>query len=92
MSEPHSPASRFDRRASSYQDSPLQQFLFVPVQQTTLRLARQLQPQARRILDVGCGSGQLLRHARPCYPTAQLYGVDLAGQMLEPPPRSPPPT
>ena len=82
MSEPDSPASRFDRRASSYQDSPLQQFLFVPVQQTALRLARQLQPQARRILDVGCGTGQLLRHARPCYPTAQLVGVDLAGQMV----------
>ena len=82
MSEPDSPASRFDRLASSYQDSPLQQFLFVPVQQTALRLARQLQPRARRILDVGCGTGQLLRHARPCYPTAQLVGVDLAGQMV----------
>jgi SAM-dependent methyltransferase len=82
MSEPHSPASRFDRRASSYQDSPLQQFLFVPVQQTALRLARQLQPQVRRVLDVGCGTGQLMRRARPCYPTAQLIGVDLAGQMV----------
>jgi ubiquinone/menaquinone biosynthesis C-methylase UbiE len=60
----------------------LQQFLFVPVQQTTLRLARQLLPQARRVLDVGCGTGQLLRHTRPCYPTAELVGVDLAGQMV----------
>jgi predicted TPR repeat methyltransferase len=92
VSKSDSPASRFDRRASSYEDSVLQQFLFVPVQQTALRLARQLQPQAGPILDVGCGTGQLLRHARPCYPTAQLDGRDLAGQMLEPPPRSPPPT
>ncbi|HEV2930831.1 MAG TPA: hypothetical protein VGW74_19280 [Propionibacteriaceae bacterium] len=38
--------SRFDRRASSYEDSTLQQFLFVPVQQTALRLALQLLPQA----------------------------------------------
>jgi ubiquinone/menaquinone biosynthesis C-methylase UbiE len=74
--------SRFDRRASSYEDSPLQQFLFVPVQQTALRLALQLLPQARRVLDVGCGTGRLLRHARPCYPTAQLVGVDLAGRMV----------
>jgi ubiquinone/menaquinone biosynthesis C-methylase UbiE len=82
VSKSDSPASRFDRRASSYEDSVLQQFLFVPVQQTALRLARQLQPQAGPILDVGCGTGQLLRHARPCYPTAQLVGVDLAGQMV----------
>ena len=82
MSKPDSPASRFDRRASSYEDSLLQQFLFVPVQQATLRLARQLLPQARRVLDVGCGTGQLLRHTRPYYPTAELVGVDLAGQMV----------
>jgi ubiquinone/menaquinone biosynthesis C-methylase UbiE len=74
--------SRFDRRASSYEDSTLQQFLFIPVQQTALRLALQLLPQARRVLDVGCGTGQLLRRARPCYPTAQLVGIDLAGRMV----------
>jgi ubiquinone/menaquinone biosynthesis C-methylase UbiE len=77
-----STASRFDRRASSYEDSTLQQYLFVPVQQTALRLALQLLPQARRVLDVGCGTGQLLRRARPCYPNAELAGVDLAGQMV----------
>jgi SAM-dependent methyltransferase len=82
VSGPDWAGSRFDRRASSYEDSPLQQFLFVPVQQTALRLALQLQPQARRVLDVGCGTGQLLRHTRPCYPTAELVGVDLAGQMV----------
>jgi ubiquinone/menaquinone biosynthesis C-methylase UbiE len=74
--------SRFDRRASSYQDSALQQFLFGPVQETALQLALELVPQARRILDVGCGTGQLLRRARPCYPTAGLVGVDPAGQMI----------
>jgi ubiquinone/menaquinone biosynthesis C-methylase UbiE len=82
VSGPDCAGSRFDRRAGSYEDSPLQQFLFVPVQQTALRLALQLQPQARRVLDVGCGTGQLLRHTRPCYPTTQLVGVDLAGQMV----------
>ena len=82
MTELDSTASRFDRWASSYEDNTLQQYLFVPVQQTALHLAGQLLPQARRVLDVGCGTGQLLRHARPYYPTAQLDGVDLAGQMV----------
>jgi ubiquinone/menaquinone biosynthesis C-methylase UbiE len=53
-----------------------------PAQETALQLALELVPQARRILDVGCGTGQLLRRARPCYPTAALVGVDLAAQMV----------
>jgi ubiquinone/menaquinone biosynthesis C-methylase UbiE len=73
---------RFDRRASTYENSALQQFLFGPVQHTALQLARQHLHQARRILDVGCGTGQLLRRARPCYPLASLVGIDIAGQML----------
>jgi predicted TPR repeat methyltransferase len=75
-------ASRFDRWASSYEDNTLQEHLFVPVHQTTLQLALQLLPHPRRILDVGCGTGRLLRQARPCYPAAELVGVDLAGQMV----------
>jgi ubiquinone/menaquinone biosynthesis C-methylase UbiE len=74
--------SRFDRRASSYEDSPLQEFLFVPVQRTALQLALRLLPQAQSVLDVGCGTGRLLRHARQCYPMAELVGVDLAGRMV----------
>jgi ubiquinone/menaquinone biosynthesis C-methylase UbiE len=82
VSELHSTPSRFDRRASTYDDSTLQQFLFVPVHQTALELALQLLPQARRVLDLGCGTGRLLRRARQCYPTAELVGVDLAGRMV----------
>jgi ubiquinone/menaquinone biosynthesis C-methylase UbiE len=82
VSELHSTPSRFDRRASTYEDSTLQQFLFIPVHQTALQLALQLLPQARRVLDVGCGTGRLLRRVRQCYPTAELVGVDLAGRMV----------
>jgi ubiquinone/menaquinone biosynthesis C-methylase UbiE len=80
--EPDSTASRFDRWASSYEDNTLQQHLFVPVHQTALQLALPLLPDPRRLLDVGCGTGRLLRHTRPCYPTAELVGVDRAGQMV----------
>ena len=74
--------NRFDRWASSYEDNTLQQYLFVPVHQTTLQLALKLLPHPRRILDVGCGTGRLLRQARRYYPTAELVGIDRAGQMV----------
>jgi ubiquinone/menaquinone biosynthesis C-methylase UbiE len=82
MTELDSTANRFDRWASSYEDNTLQQHLFVPVHQTALQLALQLLPDPRRLLDVGCGTGRLLRQARLCYPTAELVGVDRAGQMV----------
>ena len=81
LSDPGPTSSRFDLRASSYEDSVLQEFLFVPVQQAALQLGRRFLPQAGRILDVGCGTGRLLRSARRCYPGAELVGVDLAGRM-----------
>jgi ubiquinone/menaquinone biosynthesis C-methylase UbiE len=76
-------ATRFDRWASTYEDSALQPVLFVPVHQTVLHLTQQFLPRPRRVLDVGCGTGRLLRHARQRYPGAELVGVDLAGRMLE---------
>ncbi len=45
--------NRFDRWASSYEDNTLQQYLFVPVHQTTLQLALKLLPHPRRILEIG---------------------------------------
>jgi ubiquinone/menaquinone biosynthesis C-methylase UbiE len=74
--------SRFDLRARTYEDSVLQQFLFVPVHQAALLLGRRTLPQAGAVLDVGCGTGRLLRAARFCYPVAELVGVDMAGQMV----------
>jgi ubiquinone/menaquinone biosynthesis C-methylase UbiE len=82
VSGPGPTTSRFDLRASTYDDSVLQEFLFVPVHHRALQLGLRFQPQAGGVLDVGCGTGRLLRAARPCYPAAELVGVDLAGQMV----------
>jgi ubiquinone/menaquinone biosynthesis C-methylase UbiE len=75
-------SARFDRWASTYEASPLQPALFAPVHQTALDLAQHLVPDARRVLDVGCGTGRLLRQARRRYRPAELVGVDLARGML----------
>lgn len=82
MSDRAPAVSRFDLRAGTDEDSVLQQFLFVPVHQTSLLLGRRILPRAGAVLDVGCGTGRLLRAARPCYPAAELVGIDLAGQMV----------
>ena len=75
-------ATGFDAWASTYEHGVLQPTLYVPAQQRALQLARQLLPGPRRVLDVGCGTGRLLRQARQHYPAAILVGVDLAWGMV----------
>lgn len=75
-------AAGFDAWASTYEHSVLQPTLYVPAQQRALQLARQLMPQPQRVLDVGCGTGRLLRQARQHYPLAMLVGVDIAWGMV----------
>jgi ubiquinone/menaquinone biosynthesis C-methylase UbiE len=72
----------FDRRAATYDHSVLQPVFYRPVQQQTLRLAACQRPRPRRILDVGCGTGALLRQAAQRFPQAQLIGVDVAAAMV----------
>ena len=73
--QPWPSASRFDRWASSYEDNTLQQYLFVPVHQTSLQLAVQLLPHSAVDFDIGCGTGRTqarllpnrrARRRRPC--------------------------
>jgi SAM-dependent methyltransferase len=75
-------ATGFDAWASSYEHSVLQPTLYVPAQQRALQFAGQFMPRPRRVLDVGCGTGRLLRRARQRYPSAMLVGVDLAWGMV----------
>lgn len=75
-------ATRFEAPAAGYEHSALQPVLYEPVQHRVLELARRLVRQPRRIVDVGCGTGRLLRQARRQHPAAVLVGVDIAWAMV----------
>ena len=80
--EPCPKTRTFEALAAGYERSALQAILYVPVHQHVLALAYRLVPRPRRILDVGCGTGRLLRQARRQQPAAVLVGVDAAWTMV----------
>jgi ubiquinone/menaquinone biosynthesis C-methylase UbiE len=74
---------RFDQWASTYENSWLQRAFFDRAHQATLALAAGIIHQPANVLDVGCGTGKLLRRANTYWPEAQLIGVDPANGMIE---------
>jgi len=74
---------RFDRWAATYDRHWMQRRIFEPVQRTVLTLAAQEVPHPAAILDVGCGTGRLLRLAEGQFPSAKLVGVDAASEMVK---------
>jgi len=72
----------FDRWGSTYERSWMQQRLFDPVHAAVLdQAASRFTPAS--VLDIGCGSGRLLRKVHDSWPQAHLFGVDPAQAMLE---------
>jgi len=72
----------FDRWGSTYERSWMQQRLFDPVHSAVLhQAASHFKPAS--VLDIGCGSGRLLRKVHDYWPEAHLSGVDPAHKMLE---------
>ncbi len=71
----------FDRRSATYEKSVMQRLFFDRVQQAVLAM---IPPdfQPRAALDIGCGTGRLLRKAAARWPQAHLYGVDPAAGMI----------
>ncbi|MGD0863492.1 MAG: class I SAM-dependent methyltransferase [Candidatus Limnocylindrales bacterium] len=73
---------QFNARAERYDQSVFGRRFHRPIHQAVLQIAARLTPEPRAILDVGCGTGSLLRLAAARFPEARLWGVDPAEQML----------
>jgi ubiquinone/menaquinone biosynthesis C-methylase UbiE len=74
---------RFDEWAATYDRHWMQRWLLEPVQRMVLDVAATHVPKPRAVLDVGCGTGRLLRAARERFPSARLEGVDAAPEMVK---------
>lgn len=72
----------FERWSRSYEGSWMQRRFFDRVHRAVLDLAAPL-PAPASVLDVGCGTGRLLRAAAPRWPDTQLIGVDPAQGMVD---------
>jgi ubiquinone/menaquinone biosynthesis C-methylase UbiE len=73
---------RFDRWATTYDRHWMQRRIFEPIQKVVLELAADEVARPRSILDVGCGTGRLLRSAAATFPGTSLTGVDAAPGMV----------
>ncbi len=72
----------FERRSGTYEASFSQRLFFDHIQQHALwAVPKGMQPES--ILDIGCGTGRLLRKAAARWPKARLTGVDPAEGMVK---------
>ena len=72
----------FDRWSHTYEDSRMQKRFFDPVHEAVLTLVAN-GPKPETILDIGCGTGRLLRKAMTRWPYARFIGVDPAPGMVD---------
>jgi ubiquinone/menaquinone biosynthesis C-methylase UbiE len=75
----------FDRWSRTYERSIGQVFLFNRVHKAVIGLVASLGngEEPERVLDVGCGTGRLMRRAARRWPNARFFGVDPAAGMVE---------
>jgi SAM-dependent methyltransferase len=75
--------AHFDRWSSHYDRSILQRLFFGPVQEATMSETTINARSVEAVLDVGCGTGQLVRHMVQQFPNAEFVGVDPAPGMVK---------
>ena len=72
----------FNRWSHTYDESWIQRYAErVHTEMLNVVTSETAAPGA--VLDVGCGTGRLLRKVRAVYPSAQLFGIDPAEGMVE---------
>jgi ubiquinone/menaquinone biosynthesis C-methylase UbiE len=76
---------RFHRWSRTYERSLGQAFFFDPVHRSVVDLVAETLDGGSpgQVLDIGCGTGRLLRRAGRRWPGARLLGVDPADGMIE---------
>jgi ubiquinone/menaquinone biosynthesis C-methylase UbiE len=72
---------KFDRWSSTYETSWLQRLYFDRIHKGVLTLTN-VESAPVCIVDIGCGTGRLLRKIRERWPHARLIGVDPAEGMV----------
>ena len=83
MPDSKSDVEPFARWADTYDASILQRLYFTPIHTAMLDLLTDADTtRGMVILDVGCGTGRLLRAASRRWPEAEPFGVDPAVQMV----------
>ncbi|NUR29281.1 MAG: methyltransferase domain-containing protein [Catenulispora sp.] len=80
--QPSAIAARFDLWAPGYDGSILQEAFYTRLHLHALQLAAHANPAPTRLLDLGCGTGRLLRAAAMRFPHTELLGIDISAGML----------